>query len=150
MINCCEDKSCEITALRDKHSRVLMIVLAINAAMFVIEGMAGILANSTSLMADALDMLGDALVYGFSLFVLARSLRWQASAALVKGGLMLAFGLGVLAEGIYKVFHPTMPTVETMGHSRRDCARCQCDVLLHAVPPSRGQPEHEFDLALFS
>jgi len=37
-------------------------------------------------------MLGDALVYGFSLFVLARSVRWQASAALAKGGFMLAFG----------------------------------------------------------
>jgi Co/Zn/Cd efflux system component len=100
MANCCEDKGCEITVLRDTHSRVLIIVLAINAAMFFIEGVAGILANSTSLIADALDMLGDALVYGFSLFVLARSLRWQAGAALVKGGFMLAFGLGVLAEAI--------------------------------------------------
>lgn len=94
---------------------MLWIVLAINALMFFVEGWAGLLAHSTSLLADALDMLGDALVYGFSLFVLARSARWQASAALAKGGFMLAFGLGVLGEALYKAFHPVMPGVEAMG-----------------------------------
>ena len=115
MASCCEDKACEVTALRESHGRVLWIVLGINAAMFVVEGVAGLLAHSTSLLADALDMLGDALVYGFSLFVLARSRRWQAGAALAKGGFMLAFGLAVLAEAAYKIFHPIMPSVETMG-----------------------------------
>jgi Co/Zn/Cd efflux system component len=104
-----------MTALRESHSRVLWIVLAINVAMFMVEGPAGLLAHSTSLLADSLDMLGDALVYGFSLFVLARSLRWQAAAALAKGAFMLAFGLAVLAEAAYKAFHPVMPGVKTMG-----------------------------------
>jgi cation diffusion facilitator family transporter len=71
--------------------------------------------HSTSLLADALDMLGDSLVYGFSLFVLARSARWQAGAALAKGAFMLILGLGVLGEAIYKGFHPVMPGVEMMG-----------------------------------
>jgi cation diffusion facilitator family transporter len=115
MANCCEDKGCEVAALRESHSRVLWLVLAINAVMFLVEGTAGILAHSTSLLADALDMLGDALVYGFSLFVLARSARWQASAALAKGVFMLLFGLGVLGEAAYKAFHPVMPVVATMG-----------------------------------
>ncbi len=101
--------------MRESHGRVLWIVLAINALMFLVEGWAGVLAHSTSLLADALDMLGDALVYGFSLFVLARSVRWQAGAALAKGGFMLAFGVGVLGEALYKVFHPVMPGVEMMG-----------------------------------
>ena len=115
MASCCEEKSCEVTALRESHGRVLWIVLAMNAMMFVVEGAAGVLAHSTSLLADALDMLGDALVYGFTLFVLVRSARWQASAALAKGAFMLAFGLAVLAEAAYKLFHPIMPAVETMG-----------------------------------
>lgn len=115
MASCCEDKTCEVIAMRENHSRVLWIVLSINAVMFFVEGWAGLWAHSTALMADALDMLGDALVYGFSLFVLARSIRWQAGAALAKGGFMLVFGLGVLGEAIYKVFHPIMPGVETMG-----------------------------------
>jgi Co/Zn/Cd efflux system component len=101
--------------MRASHGRVLWIVLGINALMFVVEGWAGLLAHSTSLLADALDMLGDALVYGFSLFLLARSARWQAGAALAKGGFMLVLGSGVLAEAIYKVIHPVMPGIETMG-----------------------------------
>jgi len=115
MSNCCEDKSCEIVALRETHGRVLWVVLVINAVMFFVEGTAGLLAHSTSLLADGLDMLGDALVYGFSLFVLARSTRWQAGAALAKGGFTLIFGLGVLAEALYKAFHPVLPGVQTMG-----------------------------------
>jgi cation diffusion facilitator family transporter len=115
MASCCEDKSCEVTALRESHSRVLWIVLAINALMFVVEGIAGMFAHSTSLLADALDMLGDALVYGFSIFVVARSLRWRAGAAMAKGAFMLVFGLGVLAEAGYKMGNPIMPAVGTMG-----------------------------------
>ena len=94
---------------------MLWIVLAINALMFLVEGYAGLIARSTALLADALDMLGDALVYGFSLFVLARSARWQAGAALAKGSFMLAFGLGVLGEALYKAFHPVLPNSGTMG-----------------------------------
>src|SRR4030095_8772632 len=115
MAHCCENESCEVTVLRESHSRVLWIVLAINALMFMVEGIAGILAHSTSLLADALDMLGDALVYGFSLFVIARSLRWQAGAAVAKGAFMLVFGVGVLEEGGVKIFHAIMPAVGTMG-----------------------------------
>lgn len=115
MASCCEDKSCEIDALREKHSRVLKIVLIINATMFLVEGATGWLANSTSLMADALDMLGDALVYGMSLYVLSKSLQQQAKVALVKGGFMLLFGLFVLGDAMYKVFHPIMPDALTMG-----------------------------------
>jgi Co/Zn/Cd efflux system component len=115
MNHCCEDKSCELTAMQERHGRVLWVVLLINAAMFLIEGGAGMMAHSTSLLAGALDMLGDALVYGFSLFVLARSVRWQAGAALAKGWFMLAFGLGVLGEAAYKAFQPVMPGVEIMG-----------------------------------
>ena len=115
MDHCCEDKTCELTAMQKSHGRILWVVLLINTSMFLIEGGAGVIAQSTSLLADALDMLGDALVYGLTLFVLARSARWQAGAALAKGGFMLAFGLGVLGEAAYKAFHPVMPGVEIMG-----------------------------------
>lgn len=115
MKTCCDDKSCDLAVLRERHARVLWIVLAINGLMFLVEGGAGLLAHSTSLLADALDMLGDALVYAFSLFVLERSARWQAGAALAKGAFMLVFGLGVLGEAFYKVVNPVMPGVVTMG-----------------------------------
>ncbi|WP_075791296.1 cation diffusion facilitator family transporter [Massilia putida] len=133
MTGCCENKSCEVTAMRANHSRVLWAVLVINAAMFLVEGVAGLLANSTSLLADALDMFGDALIYGFSLLVLARSARWQAGAALAKGVFMLVFGLGVLAEAFYKMLTPVMPGVATMGviGTLALCANLVCFFLLY-------------------
>lgn len=115
MANCCEDKSCEITALREKHKRVLQIVLALNAAMFVVESISGWMAHSTSLLADSLDMFGDATVYAMSLYVLGSSEREQGKVALVKGAIMLAFGVGVLIEAAYKALHPVMPEAATMG-----------------------------------
>lgn len=115
MASCCEDKSCEITALREKHKKVLIMVLIINALMFFIEGAYGWISHSTALMADALDMFGDATVYGMSLYVLTKSVKQQAKVSLIKGLLMLAFGLIVLTEAGYKAFHPVMPNIEIMG-----------------------------------
>ena len=101
--------------MRESHAHVLWVVLAVNGLMFLVEGYFGIVAQSTSLLADSLDMLGDALVYAFSLFVLAKSARWQASAAVAKGLFMMAFGIAVMAEALYKVFVPALPAAETMG-----------------------------------
>jgi Co/Zn/Cd efflux system component len=63
MADCCNDKACEIEALRSRQSATLKIVLGINAVMFLVEMTAGIMAGSVSLLADSLDMLGDALVW---------------------------------------------------------------------------------------
>jgi len=112
---CCETKVEEISALRGKHKTVLIVVLVINAVLFVVEATAGLLANSTALLADSLDMLGDSLVYGFSLYVLWRSAEWKAMAAMLKGIIMAAFGVGVLARGIYKMMIGVLPGAEMMG-----------------------------------
>jgi Co/Zn/Cd efflux system component len=150
MDHCCEKETEELTRLQGRQSRILYTVLWINAAMFVIEAAAGLVAHSTALLADALDMLGDALVYGFSLFVLTRSARWQAGAALAKGAFMMAFGLGVLGEAAYKVVHPVMPGVEAMSVIRRTGFCGEPCVFPHALPASRRQSQHEFNLALFA
>ena len=115
MDRCCETKAEEIGALRGKHKTVLTIVLAINAVLFFAEAAAGLLANSTALLADSLDMLGDSLVYGFSLYVLWRSAAWKAKAALLKGAIMAVFGAGVLLEVVYKTISGIVPGAATMG-----------------------------------
>lgn len=115
MSDCCQDKSCEIDALRARQGGTLKIVLAINAVMFLVELGAGLAAHSVALLADSLDMLGDALVYGFSLYVIARGARMKAMAALLKGGIMAAFGLFVLGQALYKIFVPQLPGFETIG-----------------------------------
>lgn len=115
MADCCNDKACEIEALRDRQSSILKIVLGINAVMFFVELIAGLLAGSVSLIADSLDMLGDALVYGFSIYVVARGARMKAKAALLKGGIMAAFGLFVFGQAMYKMILPHAPVFETIG-----------------------------------
>jgi len=115
MTDCCNDKACEIEALRSRQSSVLKIVLGVNAVMFAVELTAGLFANSVSLVADSLDMLGDALVYGFSLYVVARGARMKAISALFKGSIMAAFGLFVLGQAIYKIIVPQVPVFEAIG-----------------------------------
>jgi len=115
MSDCCTNAGCEIEKLRARQSRTLLAVLSINATMFLVEVTAGVLSGSTALLADSLDMLGDALVYGFSLFVVARSVRWKAISALAKGGIMALFGLFVLGQAIYKMVHPEVPTAVIIG-----------------------------------
>jgi Co/Zn/Cd efflux system component len=107
--DCCIAKESEIALLRDRIARVLKIVLAINAAMFVSEFAAGVLARSSALMADSVDMLGDALVYAMSLYALGRSDRWRAGAAVAKGGIIAAFGIGVFGEVAVKILHGVTP-----------------------------------------
>ena len=112
---CCETKASELAALRLRQSRVLVAVLAINLAMFCVEFGAGLLSGSTALLADSLDMLGDSLVYGFSLFVLHRSLTWRARAALLKGGIMAVFAVGVLLESFARLAAGVPPMVPIMA-----------------------------------
>ena len=115
MDDCCAAKTNELASLRAEHRTILVLVLFINAALFIVEASAGLLANSTALLADSLDMLGDSLVYGFSLYVLWRSAAWKAKAALLKGTIMAVFGAGVLLEVIHKIISGTIPSAETMG-----------------------------------
>jgi cation diffusion facilitator family transporter len=112
---CCHEKEEEIASLQGAHGRALRIVLAINATFFAIELCAGILAHSTALLADSLDMLGDSLVYGLSLYVLSRSPKWKVSAAMAKGVIMIVFGIGVMIEAVYKALSGQVPGYETIG-----------------------------------
>ena len=115
MGDCCTNAGCEIEKLRERQRATLKAVLAINAGMFAVEVAAGLLAGSTALLADSLDMLGDALVYGFSLYVVARNDAWKAASALAKGTVMGLFGVFVLAQAGYKFLHPEVPQFEAMG-----------------------------------
>ena len=115
MGGCCDEKACELELLKKRQSSVLKAVLAINAAMFFIEATAGLLAHSVALFADSLDMLGDALVYGFSLYVLSMGPRWQALSAMFKGAIMAVFGVFVLGEALYRIMYPVVPAASAIG-----------------------------------
>jgi len=115
MDECCADKSLALTRLRERQTATLRVVLFLNAGMFGVEFAAGLLAGSMALLADSLDMLGDALVYGFSLYVVNRSAVWKARVALAKASVMGLFGIAVLGQLVLKLIHPQVPLFETMG-----------------------------------
>lgn len=112
---CCTEKSAAIEQLRGRQARTLRLVLSMNASMFVVELVSGLLAGSIALLADSLDMLGDALVYGFSLYVVGLGSLWKARAAAAKAAVMGLFGAFVFVQLVYKLIHPQVPTFETMG-----------------------------------
>lgn len=97
------------------YRRVLWIVIAINAAMFVVEMVAGQLAGSQALQADALDFLGDSVTYAISLIVIGMPLMWRARAALFKGISLGLMGLWVLGSTLYHVLILGVPQAEIMG-----------------------------------
>lgn len=115
MSDCCGNAACEISKLHDRQRATLRAVLGINLGMFAVEITAGLMAASTALLGDSLDMLGDALAYGFSLFVVGRHAGWKARAAYLKGGIMAVFGLFVLVQAGYKFMNPEIPHYETIG-----------------------------------
>lgn len=98
-----------------RYRRVLWAVLGINAAMFMVEIVAGLVAGSASLQADALDFFADAANYGISLSVAGQGITRRARAALAKGSTMGLFGLWVIAIALLHVVRGTLPAAETMG-----------------------------------
>ncbi|MBT3786962.1 MAG: cation transporter [Alphaproteobacteria bacterium] len=105
----------DTTEITRSLKRVLWAVLIINAAMFVVEISAGVFSGSVSLLADAVDFLGDSASYAISLFVLDRSLRWRAGAAFMKGLSMGAFGLWIIGTVIYNSLTMDTPVASVMG-----------------------------------
>jgi Co/Zn/Cd efflux system component len=98
-----------------RQRRVLLTALVINAAMFVVEIGAGIAAGSVSLQADALDFLADAGNYAVSLAAVGMALWRRATAALLKGVTMGAFGLWVAGATNWHALVGTVPEPVTMG-----------------------------------
>lgn len=114
--DCCSSKGVELEKLARQadQRRVLVIVLVINLVMFFAEFGAGLVAGSAALMADATDMLGDAFVYGLSLYAIARSDRWKAGVAAFKGAFILVLGLGILVNVAIKIQSGVPPSSTLM------------------------------------
>lgn len=80
------------------EARTLRILLALNAAMFAVELVAGWLAQSSGLIADSLDMLADAMVYGLGLYAVGEAAAGKVRAAHASGMFQGALAVGVLAD----------------------------------------------------
>jgi Co/Zn/Cd efflux system component len=111
---CC-GQEIRFEGLSADYRRRLWLVIAINAAMFLVEMAAGALAGSRALQADALDFLGDTFTYGITLAVIGAPLRTRAWAAFAKGVSLTVMGLWVLGVTAYYVLIVGMPRAEVMG-----------------------------------
>jgi Co/Zn/Cd efflux system component len=83
--------------------------------MFLLEVLAGYYSKSVSVLADSSDMLGDTLVYAFSLYVVTGTDRARAGVSLFKGIIMATFGIGIFTQIIFKIFHQTVPDSSIMS-----------------------------------
>lgn len=110
--HCCDAKGEELVRLarQAQQRRVLIAVLLINAVIFFVEFGAGLVAESAALMADASDMLCDAVVYAVSIYAISRSVRWKAGAALLKGGVILLLGISIVVNVGLKVASGVPPS----------------------------------------
>jgi len=98
-----------------RYRLILWLALLINAAMFGVEMLFGVKAQSASLLADSLDFLGDAANYGISLWVLGMGLAIRAKATLLKAATMGAFGVWVLGRTGWGLWTGNLPDAITMG-----------------------------------
>jgi len=92
------DCGCGSDQAEKLERKTLVALLAINGVMFLAEILLGWLAESTGLIADSLDMLADAGVYGLSLYVVGKGIQKQSKAANISGVLQIILGIGVLLE----------------------------------------------------
>ena len=116
MAGCGCNTTCSPTQkISPKFRKALWIALFLNALMFFVEIIGGSQARSVSLWADALDFAGDAANYAISLAVLSMTLYWRATAALLKGMTMAAFGIFVIVKVIWTWWLGITPEPMMMG-----------------------------------
>jgi Co/Zn/Cd efflux system component len=112
---CCDEAAQGVSALAARHRGVLWTVLAINLGLFAVEVVAGRLAGSSALLGDSLDMLGDALVYAVSLYVVGRGARAEGRVAAGKGLLMGALAASVVVDAVSRIASQAPPSSAVVG-----------------------------------
>ncbi|MET3577511.1 Co/Zn/Cd efflux system component [Mesorhizobium robiniae] len=112
---CCPGGVPIFDGMDPRYKRMLWTVIGINGAMFLTEMVAGQLAGSQALKADALDFFADTVTYGLSLAVIGASLRTRATAALFKGLSLSVMALWVFGSTVYQTLFLGLPSAEIMG-----------------------------------
>ncbi|MFL9888260.1 cation transporter [Paraburkholderia sediminicola] len=97
------------SANTEKERKTLRIALGLNATMFVVGMAAGLWAQSSGLMADALDMLTDATAYGLGLMAVTRGLRFKQYSARWTGATLMLLSAGIVADVIRRFWFGSDP-----------------------------------------
>ena len=97
-----------------QQGRTLLTVLALNAGLAVALGIGGWSADSSALLANAVDNASDAAVYLISFLAIGRAAAWKRGAARFSGVMLLIFGAGVLLDAGRRFLVGTEPIGPTM------------------------------------
>ena len=97
-----------------QQRKVLWIVLVLNAVLVAALTVTGIMANSSGLLANAIDNASDVAVYAISLFAVGRPQHFKRIAATVSGVMLLLLALGVLVEAVRRFVTGSEPIGLTM------------------------------------
>ncbi|WP_338768627.1 cation transporter [Bernardetia sp. ABR2-2B] len=105
----------ELFTENQNQRKLLWIVLAINFTFFVIEIITGIFSKSMGLVADSLDMLADAFVYGISLLAVGKSLIQKQKVAKLAGYFQIVLACIGFIEILRRFFgNEELPNFQTM------------------------------------
>ncbi len=110
MKECCDTKPID-----KSFGKILWVALALNILIFFVEIFFSFKANSSSLIADSLDFLGDSFNYGLSLFVITMSALVRSKTSQVKALTMIAFGGWVIFDAINSFKNGVLPRYEIMS-----------------------------------
>lgn len=108
------DCGCEVEITDNSQKRVLYWLLGINALMFVLEFGVGWIAQSTALVADSLDMLADAIVYGIGLYAVGRAVADKARAATISGYFQILLALLIVVDIVRRIVVGSEPVSALM------------------------------------
>jgi Co/Zn/Cd efflux system component len=97
------------------YKRALRLVVLLNVGYGTVELVAGFIAASQALKADALDFIGDGLITFLGVLALGWRPGWRAKSALLQGVFLGALGLAVLGGTVYRVFVLKVPQPTIMG-----------------------------------
>lgn len=98
-----------------EYKRILIVIIAINFTMFIVELGGGMLSGSMSLLADCLDFLGDSATYTISLIVIGMPLAVRAKSGMFKGVSLLFIAAWVLGTTGMRILESEVPEPITMG-----------------------------------
>jgi cation diffusion facilitator family transporter len=105
---------CHIEVTDWSQKRILLVLLGINAAMFVAEFIVGVLAESTGVIADSADMLADALVYGIALYAVGRCSTIKTRAAFFSGVFQILIASGIFFDIVRRTVFGSDPATLPM------------------------------------
>ncbi len=105
----------DVSHITPAYRRALWIVVSLNIGYGLVEVVAGFIAGSQALKADALDFVGDGLITLLGLIAIGWSLAWRSKSALIQGLFLGALGFSVLGTTVYRVFILNQPEAELMG-----------------------------------